>query len=66
MKLTDNTVTVVAHLSPVDYELVAAAAAAEGIGVNEWATNALPLMAANCLREFLPGYIDELSERGLE
>lgn len=59
-------VTVVAQLPPVDYELVAAAAAAEGVGVNEWAAVALPLMAACRLKKFLPEYIDELSERGLE
>ena len=65
MKMPE-TVTVTAQLLPVDYELVAAAAAAEGIGVNEWAAIALPLMAAECLQEFLSRYIDELTERGIE
>lgn len=58
-------ITITAKVSGLDYELIAAAAEAEGVGVSDWAATALPLMAANCLREFLPGYIDELSERGL-
>ena len=65
MKMPE-TVTVTAQLSPVDYELVATAAAIDNQGVNEWAACILPYMAAHRLQGFLPEYIDELTERGLE